>query len=211
MNLKEKLIGIQSELKCPKDLTNKFGGYNYRNAEGILEAVKPLLKKYKCTLRLEDHVHRMGDGEHVRYYIESIAFLSDCESEEVITNQALARESDDKKGMDASQITGACSSYARKYCLNGLFLLDDVKDADSEEFENERKKRDVATPKANKDNQDQKIGKEEYETLKAEALRTGTDSKKLLSHFKVKDINDLTMTQYQVAINKMSALPDKEK
>ena len=118
------------ELKAPKNLYNSFGKYKYRNAEGICEAVKPFLKKYNVVLTLQDDVICIGE----RIYIKATAKLSDCESSEYFTAEALARESAEKKGMDDSQITGTASSYARKYALNGLFLLDDTKDADTDEF-----------------------------------------------------------------------------
>ncbi len=130
MNIYEKLLEIQTELKAPKNQYNSFGNYNYRNVEDILEAVKPLCKKNKCTLILSDSVINIGD----RYYIQSTARLLDIEKLESIEVNGLARESLEKKGMDSSQITGATSSYARKYALNGLFNIDDTKDADSREM-----------------------------------------------------------------------------
>ena len=120
-----KLTAIQKELKVPKNQFNAFGKYNYRNAEDILEAVKPLLIKHGCTLFLSDEIVLIGD----RYYIKATANFHDGENLIVIT--AYAREEETKKGMDGSQITGASSSYARKYALNGLFLIDDTKDSDS--------------------------------------------------------------------------------
>ena len=114
MELKEKLSNIQQKIKAPKNLYNSFGKYNYRNAESILEAFKPFESEYQAT-----------------------AILMDCESSEQVSSKAFARESIDKKGMDDSQITGAASSYARKYALNGLFLLDDTKDSDTDENRNE--------------------------------------------------------------------------
>lgn len=130
MNIYEKLLEIQTELKAPKNQYNSFGNYNYRNVEDILEAVKPLCKKNKCTLILSDSVINIGD----RYYIQSTARLLDIEKLESIEVNGLARESLEKKGMDSSQITGATSSYARKYALNGLFNIDDTKDADLDEM-----------------------------------------------------------------------------
>ncbi len=127
MNLKEKILNVQMELKAPKNQHNDFGGYNYRSCEDILEAVKPLLNKYKLQLKLNDDLIVLGD----RYYIRATAILKDIESDEVEENVAYAREEITKKGMDGSQITGASSSYARKYALNGLFLIDDVKDSDT--------------------------------------------------------------------------------
>jgi len=130
MNIYEKLLEIQIELKAPKNQYNSFGNYNYRNAEDILEAVKPLCKKNKCILTLSDSIINIGD----RYYIQAIARLSDLEKSESIEVNGLAREPLEKKGMDSSQITGATSSYARKYALNGLFNIDDTKDSDSNEI-----------------------------------------------------------------------------
>lgn len=127
--LKNKLIQIQSELKAPKGQFNSFGKYNYRSYEDILEAVKPLLAKYKVVMTITDEVVAVSD----RVYVRACATLSDAEGDESVSNVAWAREDADKKGMDGSQLTGTASSYARKYCLNGLFLIDDTKDADTDE------------------------------------------------------------------------------
>lgn len=126
----EKLLSIQNELKAPKDKKNTFGGYNYRSCEGILEAVKPLLQEQGLMLTIKDEVVNIGD----RYYVRATVLLDDISSNGEIAITALAREEEAKKGMDASQITGTASSYARKYALNGLFLIDDTKDADTDEF-----------------------------------------------------------------------------
>ena len=122
--LQQKLIEIQSELKAPKSQFNKFGGYNYRNCEDILEAVKPLCAKHEIVPLLSDEIVMIGD----RFYVKATAKVTDGKDE--IATTAFARESKDKKGMDESQITGSASSYARKYALNGLFCIDDTKDAD---------------------------------------------------------------------------------
>ena len=130
----EKLGAIQQALKAPKDLENKFGGYKYRSAESILEAVKPLLTENKCALLLKDGL----DSIEGRVYIRATAQLFDIEAPEVFLEvTAYAREDESKKGMDACQVTGAASSYARKYALNGLFCIDDNKDSD---FTNGREK-----------------------------------------------------------------------
>lgn len=130
MTIIKKLMQIQTELKAPKNLYNKFGNFNYRNAESILEAVKPLLTKYGCALTVEDHIQLIGD----RFYVQATATLHDTEKEEEVSAVAYAREPESKKGMDESQITGTASSYARKYALNGLFILDDTKDPDTDEY-----------------------------------------------------------------------------
>ena len=131
MNIYEKLSNIQNELKAPKSQFNKFGGYKYRSCEDILEAVKPICKEYGAVLVISDKLENIGD----RYYIKAMAELIDTEEENVsVCNTAYAREEESKKGMDGSQITGTASSYARKYALNGLFNIDDTKDADTDEF-----------------------------------------------------------------------------
>ena len=140
MNIREKLMMIQTELKAPKNLRNSFGNYNYRNAEGILEALKPYEAKYNVCTILDDEIIEISG----RFYIKATAIIMDVDSEEALCATAYAREDESKKGMDGSQITGACSSYARKYALNALYLLDDSKDADSDEYHKE------TTAKANK-------------------------------------------------------------
>lgn len=122
----KELIAIQSELKAPKSQFNKFGGYKYRKAEDILEAVKPLLAKQKCTLIITDDVVLIGN----RIYVKATATIKN-EKGECETTNGWAREEETKKGMDGSQITGASSSYARKYALNGLFAIDDNADYDT--------------------------------------------------------------------------------
>lgn len=127
----EKLNAIQVELKAPKNLYNSFGKYHYRNAEGIQEALKPLEKTYGVITTLSDTIEEVGG----RVYVKATATLIDIASGEMVTVSAYAREASEKKGMDDAQITGATSSYARKYALNGLFLLDDTKDVDTEEYQ----------------------------------------------------------------------------
>ncbi|MBQ6631135.1 MAG: ERF family protein [Romboutsia sp.] len=131
-NIYEKLMNVQQELKAPKNQYNSFGEYKYRSCEDILEAVKPLLKKNKLTLQINDTIVPASES---RFYIKATAKLIDVESEATIENTAFAREVDDKKKLDGSQLTGVSSSYARKYALNGLFLIDDTKDADTDEFQ----------------------------------------------------------------------------
>lgn len=122
----KELITIQSELKAPKSQFNKFGGYKYRKAEDILEAVKPLLNKQKCTLTITDDIVMVGN----RIYVKATATIKN-EKGECETTTGWAREEETKKGMDGSQITGASSSYARKNALNGLFAIDDNADSDT--------------------------------------------------------------------------------
>ena len=126
MNVYEKLIAIQSELKAPKSQYNNFGKYAYRNCEDILEALKPLLKERKSTICISDEIVTVLE----RFYVKATVTFIDAETGEKIINTAYAREEESKKGMDGSQVTGASSSYARKYALNGMFAIDDTKDSD---------------------------------------------------------------------------------
>ena len=130
MSVYEKLAAVQRELKAPKGQFNSFGKYKYRSCEDSLEALKPVLSKNGCAVVLSDSVEQVGD----RFYICATATITDYETHEQVHNTAFAREDTDKKGMDGSQITGTASSYARKYALNGLFLIDDTKDADTDAY-----------------------------------------------------------------------------
>ena len=136
LNSMKKLNEIQQKLSVPKQHKNSFGNYNYRNLEDILEAVKPLLGE--ATLTIEDEIVNIGN----RYYIKATAKLK--EGDEIVSNTAYAREAETKRGMDDSQITGATSSYARKYCLNGLFCIDDTRDADSQKPEEPKDLKQIA-------------------------------------------------------------------
>lgn len=142
MNIYEKLMNIQQELKAPKNQYNSFGEYKYRSCEDILEAVKPLLKENKVILLLTDTIIPASD---TRFYIKATAILQDAESEGKIENTAFAREVEEKKKLDGSQLTGIASSYARKYALNGLFLIDDTKDADTDEFQKQTNEKKLIT------------------------------------------------------------------
>lgn len=137
MSVYEKLSKVQSELKAPKGQYNSFGKYKYRSCEDILEAVKPLNAKHGVVLTVGDEVVEISN----RFYVKATATFVDIESGEKIINTALAREDDSKKGMDGSQITGTASSYARKYCLNGLYCIDDTKDADTDEYRHQQERK----------------------------------------------------------------------
>ena len=126
-NVYLKLVKVQNELKAPKSQFNKFGNYAYRNCEDILEALKPLLNEVKAIVNISDEIVLVGE----RYYVKATVKFIDAETGEVVEASAMAREEESKKGMDSSQLTGSTSSYARKYALNGLFAIDDTKDADT--------------------------------------------------------------------------------
>ena len=177
----QKLAAIQTALKAPKSQFNKFGGYKYRKAEDILEAVKPLLKEHGCALTCSDDLQQIGD----RYYIKATAMLICAEDGSYQSCEAYAREEEEKKGMDGSQITGTASSYARKYALNGLFNIDDTKDADTDEFAIQG---------------NEKVTDTEARTIYALIQKNGRDLNKFLEYFKVSNTNELTKAQYVEAL-----------
>ena len=169
------LINIQAELRAPKGQYNNFGKYKYRSCEDILESVKPLLKLYNCQLTLTDDIIEIGS----RYYIRATATL--IYGDGVIAVTGWAREEEEKKGMDASQITGTASSYARKYALNGLFLIDDAKDADTPAYAR------ISAPKANGNNNASEL---EEAILQMKAAETWNDDSNAWNIFSKKFGND---------------------
>ena len=192
MNIYEKLMNIQKELKAPKGQYNSFGKYKYRSCEDILESVKPLLEKYKVTIILTDKLEQIGE----RYYIRAMAILFDTESDNSIENTAYAREEETKKGMDGSQITGTSSSYARKYALNGLLLIDDTKDADTDEFTKENNKE-----KTKEEPKEKKITPGQLKVLSK--LYTGDNLVKLLELNKIDKLEDMSMEKANEIILKL--------
>ena len=194
MNIYEKLLNIQTELKAPKSQYNSFGKYKYRSCEDILEAVKPICAKNKATLVLSDSLENIGD----RYYIKATAILIDVESGENLENTAYAREEQEKKGMDGSQITGTASSYARKYALNGLFNIDDTKDADTDEYTKQSKSIDESVK--NEFQVDEKVTDLEAKTVYGLVMNQKRDLNKFLDYFKIKNTNELTKSQYVEAL-----------
>ena len=133
MNIYAKLAEVQLELKVPKSQKNSFGGYMYRSAEDILEAVKPVLSRHEVTIAISDEIVEVGG----RIYVKATATFIDQKDGAAVQVTAFAREPEEKRGMDQPQITGTASSYARKYALNGLLLIDDTKDADTDEYQKE--------------------------------------------------------------------------
>ena len=191
----EKFSNLINELKAPKGQKNTFGKYNYRSAEDILEAVKPIAFKYGLIVNLTDKIELIGD----RYYVEAVASVTDGINR--FSSTGLARESEVKKGMDDSQITGTASSYARKYALNGLLLIDDTKDADTDEYKQEN---DSKAPKKITKLQAQAMLKKidslaELVSIKTNKKVTGIDMWQKISDTKllsVLDINTLNTEQY---------------
>lgn len=192
-----KLMQIQTKIKAPKNLYNSFGKYKYRNAEGICEAVKPYLEEYKCALTLSDEIIEIGG----RIYVKATATLHDTETLESVECSAMARESEEKKGMDDSQITGTASSYARKYALNGLFLLDDTKDADSDEYHNqvEAKKKEAEFEKESADIGKMKISSVKVEVMKKRCADDGIPEEKVLKLYKISSFEEMSENQFRNA------------
>ena len=162
----EALINIQKELKAPKSQYNSFGKYNYRNAEDILEAVKPLLAKYKATMYISDEIVEVGG----RIYVKATVRFQDNGTNSVSVS-AYAREPETLKGMSDSQVTGTASSYARKYALNALFLIDDTKDCDTNELREESKARDDYQKKTEQNKTEQKKPASKFSNEQLEQMK----------------------------------------
>lgn len=182
------LMAIQAELKAPKGQYNSFGKYKYRSAEDILEAVKPICHKNGCVLMLSDELCNIGE----RYYVKATAILKTPDSEFV--TYAYAREDESKKGMDGSQITGTASSYARKYCLNGMFCIDDTKDSDTDEH---------------------RMQTDDKEILKNKIMNFvgtwGLDAHKVFAKAKIKGLNELPVERLDGMLNWLNNLTEDQR
>lgn len=194
----ERLAKVQLSLKAPKSRKNDFAGFNYRNLEDILEGVKPLLMENGLYLVLEDSIEQIGD----RYYVKATATVGDVDSEKRISNSAYAREALEKKKSDEAQITGAASSYARKYALNGLFLIDDTKtepptEIDAEDHTDKETKKQAEPPK--QDPAKELINDAEVKRL--EALMAPNQINFVLKHCEATKLSELTKKQYTEVIN----------
>lgn len=204
------LIDIQSKLKAPKGQYNSFGKYRYRSCEDILEAVKPLLRDAGCTLTITDDIITVQN----RIYVKATATIKDAEGNtESVT--AFAREPEGKKGMDESQVTGTASSYARKYALNGLFLIDDTKDADTDENRNEREGRAAQQSKQQSRQKPQQEPRQEPDpepqqeytdnarlaNINVIKAAFGDNLPRLLAQFKVKSLDQMTDKQIAWTMN----------
>lgn len=188
----KELIEIQRKLKAPKGQRNTFGNYNYRSAEDILEAVKPLCAEHGCQLTLSDAIELVGD----RYYVKATAQIRTAD--ETVEVTAYARESVSKKGMDESQITGTASSYARKYALNGLFCIDDTKDADTDEY--------VKKTRSAKKSDASEVTEGGIDYLRNLCRDAGVQPV-----YKGKNIEDLSKTEYMEAVEAIEQLVGEKK
>ena len=198
MNIYEKLSKIQEQLKAPKNRVNTFANFNYRSCEDILEEVKPICRNNGAVLVVTDDIVNLGD----RYYIKGIATLIDLENpEDRIQGQAFAREALDKTKMDDSQITGTASSYARKYALNGLFNIDDTKDADTDEF----------VKFMSKENKPEKIDERKNKALVSSIENAGIKDEKvmeILKQFGYENTKDILLKDYMKIVNKFKELKE---
>lgn len=202
LNVWQKMNRVQVELKAPKNQWNKFGKYYYRSCEDILEGLRPLKEKYEVDVFLSDSVEKVGD----RYYIVSEAEFVDCETGDSIKKYGRAREEEIKKGMDSSQITGSASSYARKYALNGLFAIDDIKDSDT--TNNSAQPTTQAKKEASTGLTNQHLNK-----LFELGVKKGYSQEKVRQQV-VKKFNktaeEMTLAEYNQVIQGYEKLPDKE-
>ena len=196
-NVYLKLVEVQNKLKAPKSQFNKFGNYAYRNCEDILEALKPILAEVKAVVNISDEVVLVGE----RYYIKATVKFIDAETGEIVEASAMAREEENKKGMDSSQLTGSTSSYARKYALNGLFAIDDTKDSDTTNTHGkEDSKSNVITLTDKQLNRMYAIAKVGgYDKVKVD---------KLINQKYNKKANEMTKTEYDNVVEGLQKIAD---
>lgn len=213
LNFYQKVQKVQERMKAPKNLYNSFGKYNYRNAESILEAFKPYGAEYGLLLTVSDGIYQVGD----RIYVQATAYLQSTSGSGSLAVSAYAREAETKAGMDPAQITGSASSYARKYALNGLFLLDDTKDPDTEEYTKQAEKEKPAAKKpapAKEERKpkaaDDKIGQLEAAALRRELTRTGISEKSMLLAYGIDAVENMTREQWADAGEILASKPDRE-
>ncbi len=213
----EKLKVVQTKLNAPKNRTNTFGKYKYRSCEDILEAVKPLLAEVNASITLCDQIVNVGD----RYYVEASAYFHDCDDpDKFIGVDAYAREDDGRPGMDPAQVTGSASSYARKYALGALLLIDDQKDPDTDEFKNEADAKEKKPEKAARKTKqaddasdlDNYVTTAQIKTLEMLLERAGVTVDKFNQIYNLAIISELPVDKYEEAVKKLeTAISVKEK
>lgn len=207
MNVYEKLLKVQTKLNAPKNRQNKFGGYSYRSCEDILEAVKPLLAEVKAIILIKDAIVQIGE----RYYVHAQAFFFDIEQVKgeiynMVSADAYAREPDEKKGADPAMVTGASSSYARKYALNALLLIDDAKDPDTNEYQAETEAKAAKHPKPKKtepDVLDEYVTDAQLEVLERLLKRADVEPSKFNSIYGLTVLSELPAAKYDEAVKKL--------
>lgn len=216
---------VQQNLKAPKNQYNSFGDYHYRSCEDIQEALKPLMSEVKAVLLVYDDIVMVGD----RFYVKATAVFQDAESPEKISNTAFARETESKPKMDAAQITGSCSSYARKYALNGLFCIDDAKDPDSMKNDQQDNKgssqhgsrgsirqqsdRSTQTGSARNNTTGSSalyVTQAHINTIRAEISRTGCTEKSVCERYKLNSLGNMTIEQFKKAMAILKKMSTKQ-
>lgn len=194
-----KLLKVQMELKAPKGQYNSFGKYKYRSCEDILEAVKPLLEKEGLCLSIRDELEETPTG---RAFIRAYVTIKDISGDGILCAQAYAQLDNDKKGMDAPQQTGTASSYARKYALNGLFLIDDTKDSDTDEHKAETTGRQSAAKKPAATKAEKPLTDQEIADLLAYLNGEGIDVEFILATYKIQALGQLPRKQFELLTEK---------
>lgn len=193
LGIREKLSEIQTKMNVPKDKHSDYGGYDYRSAESILNEFKKYAREYNSSLLLRDEVVEIAG----RVYVKSVATFIDCENGEEISTTGYAREPESKPKMDESQVTGSSSSYARKYAMNALFLLDDVKDPDTDEYKKQTGADKKNGGKKEQATQDTFVNQYHINSLRKMFEKEGIDENKLLAGYQIKKIEELTVIQYK--------------
>lgn len=218
MNVFEKLREVQTKLKVGKNKVNSFGNYNYRSCEDILEAVKPILKEVNATITIDDSIVQVGD----RYYVRSCAYFRDCEDpNNFVAADAYAREAEERRGLDPAQVTGSTSSYARKYAVGGLLLVDDQKDPDTDEFKKETDAKATKSDKVTKikksdknvdaSDLDKYVTDAQIKTLEMLLKKADVTVDKFNSIMKIDFIYELPVEKYDEAVKKLeTAISVKE-
>ena len=193
MGIYEKLMIVQQTLKAPKNQFNSFGKYHYRSCEDILEGLKPCLKEVKAAVTIDDEIVEIGG----RVYVKATACFHDAETGEIVVNTAYAREPETKTGMDLAQLTGATSSYARKYALNGLFMIDDNKDADTDESKTESDARAKKQDKTKTEEVEKKyIDETKQKALEEKCKNSNISVLTLLDKCKIKSLAQISEKQF---------------
>lgn len=193
LGIREKLSEIQTKMNVPKDKHSDYGGYDYRSAESILNEFKKYAREYNSSLLLRDEVVEIAG----RVYVKSVATFIDCENGEEISTTGYAREPESKPKMDESQVTGSSSSYARKYAMNALFLLDDVKDPDTDEYKKQTGADQKNGGKKEQATQYTFVNQYHINSLRKMFEKEGIDENKLLAGYQIKKIEELTVIQYK--------------
>ena len=205
LDIEEKLSEIQTKMNVPKDKHNDFGGYDYRSAESILEEFKKYSREYNVLLTIHDEITEIAG----RVYVKAVAVFTDCNTGKKISVPGYAREPETKPKMDESQVTGSASSYARKYAMNALFLLDDAKDPDTNEYAKQTGADKKSGGKKEQTTADTKVNQNHINSLRKMFEKQGIDESKLLAGYKIKKIEELTVLQYKWVFDNQKTVKER--